>query len=165
MNNIILIGMPGAGKSTIGVLLAKHTSKAFIDTDLLIQHRHKTSLQDIVDQYGYLILRQYEEDAILSIRAKNTVIATGGSAVYSKGAMHHLKLTGSIIYLKLDKRTLLKRLRNYETRGIARPPEQSFDSLFLERTMLYEQYADITVNCRFKRHDDIVSEIMKLAVL
>src|SRR5208282_519524 len=120
MQNIILIGMPGAGKSTVGVILAKYLSKDFVDTDLLIQNRHRQSLQDILDLQGYLKLREFEENEILQLNVKNTVIATGRSAVYSEKAINHLKKNGKIVYLKLAKNELLKRINNFESRGIAK---------------------------------------------
>jgi shikimate kinase len=160
MKNIVLIGMPGVGKSTIGVILAKAVSKDFIDTDLLIQRRHRLTLQNIIDRYGYLALRQFEEAVILSLAVRDTVIATGGSAVYSEVAMKHLKSTGQIVYLKLHMKGLLERIDNYATRGIARPPTQTFSSLFGERTRLYKRYSDVIVDCKSKTHEEIVQEIV-----
>ena len=161
MQNIILIGMPGAGKSTIGVILAKYLSKDFVDTDLLIQNRHNRSLQDILDRHGYLKLREFEEREILRLHASNTVIATGGSAVYSEKAMNHLRAGGKIVYLKLAAAELLKRIANFETRGIAKAKGQSFDELCQERGLLYERYAQIVVDCKNKNHEAVVDEIIR----
>ncbi|MDR0780276.1 MAG: shikimate kinase [Pseudomonadales bacterium] len=144
-SNFILIGMPGSGKSTIGVILAKRTSHDFIDTDVLIQSMQGRSLQDILDREGYLKLREIEAAALQGLNVKNSVISTGGSAVYSDAAMRHLKQDGVMIYLDVSLATLRSRITDYDTRGIAKRPEQSFDDLFLERTLLYRQYADLTL--------------------
>jgi shikimate kinase len=158
-NNIVLIGMPGAGKSTMGVILAKYLSMDFIDTDILIQRRARSGLQGIVDGRGYLALRGVEEKVILSLSVDHTVIATGGSAVYSAKAMAHLKSIGRIVYLKLPMSDLLRRIDNFATRGIAAPPGTSFKSLFAERTILYRKYAEITIDCRAKNQDEVAGEI------
>lgn len=143
--NIVLIGMPGSGKSTIGVLLAKRTAHDFIDTDLLIQSAEHRSLQDILDQDGYLRLREIEAAVLQTLDVDNHVISTGGSAVYSDAAMAHLKRRGICVYLEVSPDTLRRRITDYETRGIAKRPDQSFDDLFAERTQLYRRHADITV--------------------
>jgi shikimate kinase len=145
-SNIVLIGMPGSGKSTIGVILAKRTSHDFVDTDLLIQSAAQRSLQDILDKEGYLKLRELEAEVLLGLELENHVISTGGSAVYSDAAMVHLKQNAVCIYLNVSLDTLRRRISDYETRGIARRPDQSFEDLFAERTRLYRQYADITVD-------------------
>ncbi len=146
--NLILIGMPGAGKSTVGVILAKKTARGFIDTDLLIQTSQNKSLQEIVDQHGYRRLREIEEKVLLNIEKKNHVIATGGSAVYSKRAMQHLKKNGLIIFLDVELDELEKRVGNYQNRGIAKKENQSFAALYEERMKLYQQEADLTIQCR-----------------
>ena len=160
MKNIILIGMPGAGKSTVGVLLAKKLAMRFIDTDLLIQNQTGKSLQTIVDEQGYLQLRTIEEKMICGLSISNAVIATGGSAVYSQAAMEHLKSDGTIIYLRLPEEQLLQRLTDYTTRGIAKTPEQSFHDLYGERTTLYKKFGEITIDCRGKNQDNIVTDII-----
>ena len=159
--NIVLIGMPGAGKSTTGVLLAKHLSKMFLDTDLLIQNRIGMSLQKLLDEDGYLELRKIEENEILQINVNNTVIATGGSVVYSEKAMEHLKNHGLVVYLENEAGELLERIDNLETRGIAKKKEQSFFDLFLERERLYKKYCDIVIDCRRKSHSKIIVDIVK----
>jgi len=145
-SNIVLIGMPGSGKSTIGVILAKRTSHDFVDTDLLIQSAEHRSLQDILDNDGYLKLREIEARVLQDLAVENHIISTGGSAVYSDAAMQHLRRHGTTIYLDVSLDTLRSRITDYETRGIAKRPDQSFDDLFQERTRLYRQYADITIN-------------------
>lgn len=159
MNNLILIGMPGAGKSTVGVLLAKKLSMAFIDTDIVIQQQCGAELQSIVEKQGYLALRKIEEEVIVALSVINTVIATGGSAVYSSNAMRHLDSIGQIVYLKLAMNRLLRRIDNYATRGIASPQGQSFRSLFVERTKLYRQYGEMVIDCGKKTQDEIAAEI------
>lgn len=137
--------MPGAGKSTVGAALAKLSGRVFIDTDALLEASEKKSLQHIVDSSGYLALRAIEEKILLGIHCENSVIATGGSAIYSAAAMAHLKLLGTMVYLKTDLATIKSRINNLATRGIVRRPEQSFADLFQERTALYANYADVVI--------------------
>jgi shikimate kinase len=158
-SNIVLIGMPGAGKSTVGVILAKQTSRDFVDTDVLIQTRHGRSLQDVVDTDGHMTLRKIEEDVILSMDVALHVIATGGSAVYSDAAMDHLKSDGVAVFLDVDLGTIAKRIRDFDTRGIARAPDQSLEDLFDERHALYVKYADITIGCTGMDQDEICRAI------
>ncbi len=160
-SNLVLIGMPGSGKSTIGIILAKRTSHDFIDTDVLIQHVEHRSLQNILDQEGYLRLREIEARVLQEINVENHVISTGGSAVYSAAAMQHLRKNGTCIYLDVSVDTLRKRITDYETRGIAKRPDQSFADLFGERTSLYRQYADITINGNTMTQDQICDAILK----
>lgn len=145
-NNITLIGMPGAGKSTVGIILAKQLSYGFIDTDVLIQINQQQSLQSILDQSGYLHLREIEEQEILKINIERHIIATGGSAVYGANAMAHLEQISTIVYLKTPIEELRKRVTNFDTRGIAKKENQSFSELYRERTELYEQYAHLTID-------------------
>ncbi len=158
-NNIILIGMPGAGKSTVGVLLAKELAKDFVDTDVLIQVQQKTILQDILDKKGYMELRRIEEQVLLNATFTNHVIATGGSAVYSQSGIEHLKASGIAIFMEVSIDVLRRRIHNYETRGIAKRPEQSFDELFEERRQLYVKYADLIIDCNRGTPDVIVDKI------
>ncbi len=151
--NITLIGMPGAGKSTTGVILAKLLSFGFMDTDLLIQINRKRSLQDIVDTEGHLYLRQVEEEEILKINPEKYVIATGGSAVYSEKAMTHLKSISRVVFLRAGFDTIEKRINNFDQRGIAKSRGQSFKDLFLERQPLYEKYAEIEIDCSHLSQD------------
>lgn len=160
-NNIILIGMPGSGKSTVGVVLAKQMSKDFLDTDVLIQTREGRSLQEIVDNDGHMVLRDIEEKVLLSIEANNQVISTGGSAAYSDPAMQHLRQNGIVIFLHADLDTLRERIENYETRGLAKKPEQSFEDLFEERYTLYTKYADIVVESSGFTQEQVCAEIIQ----
>ncbi|MCB1667206.1 MAG: shikimate kinase [Porticoccaceae bacterium] len=157
---IALIGMPGAGKSTVGVLLAKQLGMDFLDTDIAIQNREGKTLQQILDQSSYLHLRQIEEQVLLETAPNSTVIATGGSAVYSKDGMAHLAKFSRIVYLQSSLSTLQERINNHQTRGIAKRPEQSFEQLFEERTALYQQYADITVSCDKTGPEQLVENII-----
>lgn len=160
-SNIVLIGMPGSGKSTVGIILAKLTSKNFIDTDVLIQLKEGRSLQDIVNTDGHMILRKIEEDVLLSVDCKNHVIATGGSAAYSHLAMAHLKEDGYVIFLNASLDTLQSRINNYETRGLAKRPDQTFADLFAERSALYLRNADIIVQSDEMTQEDVCLKILK----
>lgn len=159
--NIVLIGMPGAGKSTVGVVLAKRSARAFIDTDVLIQLDRKTSLQNIVDTQGHLALRAIEESILLELACEDTVIATGGSAVYSEAAMRHLRTIGTVVYLQLELPELERRVADFSARGLARRADQSFADLFAERRPLYERYADLRVDCAGKAPEIIGDEIVQ----
>jgi shikimate kinase len=145
--NIILIGMPGAGKSTIGVLLAKALGKAFIDTDLLIQAQEGRLLQEIIDEQGINRFLEIEAKVLMGLKAKNSVIATGGSAIYSDQAMTHLKHTGIIVYLKLTYEEIEQRIKNMASRGIAIAKGKTLFDLYRERTPKYEGQADLTLDC------------------
>ena len=145
--SIVLIGMPGAGKSTIGILLAKELGLDFIDTDISIQVRWGKTLQQITDESGYMVLRDYEEQVLLSENIDHKVVATGGSAVYSDAGMARLKASATVIFLDVSLPALQQRVTNFDTRGIARRPEQSFEDLFAERSLLYQRYADIRIDC------------------
>jgi shikimate kinase len=164
-SNLVLIGMPGSGKSTIGVILAKRTSHDFIDTDLLIQSVEHRSLQDILDREGYLKLREIEARVLQTLNIENHVVSTGGSAVYSEAAMLHLRKNGTTIYLDVSIDTLRKRITDYETRGIAKRPEQSFEDLFAERTRLYRQYADLTIQGDGINQDAVCDRIVQVLKL
>jgi len=160
-SNIVLIGMPGSGKSTVGVILAKLTARSFIDTDVLIQAEQVRSLQDIVDHDGYLVLRRIEEKVLLGLDCRNHVIATGGSAVYSNEAMEHLKKEGIVFFLDVDLPTLKSRVSDFEMRGLAKRPDQSVDDLFAERFALYRKYADVKIDCVGRTHEEVCALIIK----
>lgn len=146
MNNITLIGMPGAGKSTIGVVLAKVLGYQFLDSDLLIQKQEKRRLSEIIEEEGYQGFQDVENRVNASIEAENTVIATGGSVVYCEEAMEHLKSIGTVVYLKLSLDALSKRLGNLKGRGVLLKEGQTLAGLYDERTPLYEKYADIVID-------------------
>ncbi len=159
-SNIILIGMPGSGKSTVGVILAKLTSRGFTDTDVLIQTSEDRSLQEIVNTDGYMGLRKIEQELLLRLDCRNHVIATGGSAVYSHIAMEHLKHAGLVVFLDVDIATLELRIRDFESRGLAKRPEQTLADLFRERHPLYRKYADITVDCARLTQEEVCARII-----
>ncbi|MBH81496.1 MAG: shikimate kinase [Gammaproteobacteria bacterium] len=156
--NLIIIGMPGAGKSTVGVLLAKRLGYDFIDSDVIIQLQEGDVLQEILDRRGYQALRAVEQDVLLSLQLTRTVLATGGSAVYSEEGMSQLAANGTVIYLRAPLSALEARVRDFEARGVAREPEQSLQDVFEERTPLYEHYAEITVDAT-QSADEVVAAI------
>ena len=137
--------MPGAGKSTVGVLMAKELALNFIDSDLVIQVRHDATLQHILQRQGHLALRQFEEEILLDIPLQNTLLATGGSAVYSEAAMQRLRHAGPVIFIDVPLEILATRVDNLDSRGIARGPGQDFASVYAERQPLYQHYADTTI--------------------
>ena len=162
MKNIILIGMPGAGKSTIGVLLAKSMLMDFVDTDLLIQKKHLSSLCDIINSKGIDEFLRIENDVICSWDFANCVVATGGSAVYGERAMEKLAANGIIVYLKLTPFEIEKRIKNIHTRGIAMKEGTTIGELYSQRAPLYEKYADKTLNCSSLTPEQCVDEIIKM---
>ena len=161
-SNIVLIGMPGSGKSTVGIILAKLCLRDFIDTDLLIQTREGTKLQNIIDDSGHSALRKIEEQVILSLSVENHIIATGGSAVYSDSAIVHLKKNGWIIFLDVSLEILESRLGDYSTRGIAKRSDQTLMELFEERGKLYRTYSDHTIKCDGLSQDEVSRIIGKM---
>ncbi len=161
MNNIVLIGMPGAGKSTVGVVLAKKLGYAFLDSDLVIQSREKKLLHEIISEKGVEGFWAVEESVNESIETDRTVIATGGSAVYGRKAMEHLKRIGTVVYLKLSCAAVLERLGDLNERGVTMRDGQTFEELYDERIVLYEKYADITVDCEGLSIREIVEEFQR----
>lgn len=159
-SNIVLIGMPGSGKSTVGVILAKRTSHDFVDTDVVIQSVEHRSLQAIMDKEGYMKLREIEARVLQTLNVENHIVSTGGSAVYSDAAMAHLRTNGTTIYLDVSLDTLRSRITDYETRGIAKRPDQSFDDLFEERTRLYTKYADLIIKGDGMSQDEVCNRIV-----
>ncbi|MBT8148342.1 MAG: shikimate kinase [Pseudomonadales bacterium] len=162
--NIVLIGMPCAGKSTVGALLAKRLQRKLVDTDQLIEKVEGKDLQTIVDIRGYGYLREAEERELLNMKGRSQVIATGGSAVYSKYAMRHLRATSNIIYLAIKEATMVQRLikDGLSNRGLAKPEEQSVHAMFAEREWLYQMCSEVTINCDDKSPEAICDEICAL---
>lgn len=161
MRNIILIGMPGVGKSTVGVVLAKKLGYSFLDSDLLIQEKHKKLLHEIIEERGVEGFWQVENEVNASIKTDNTVIATGGSVIYGKDAMEHLRQLGMIVYLKLSCKELAVRLGDLNDRGVTLKEGQGLEGLYAERIPYYEKYAELTIDCENKMIRDIVEEIKK----
>lgn len=162
-SDIVLIGMPASGKSTCGVLAAKALLKNFFDTDLLIQNLENQRLQEIIDNKGNAYFEQAEENAVLSLDIKGTVIATGGSVVYSERAMQHLRSLGKIIYLHLDYETMVKRLGNITTRGVVLKNGCTLSDMYNERLALYKKYADETIVCDSLSVEETVEKIILLS--
>ena len=153
--------MPGSGKSTVGVLLAKELRKEFLDTDLLIQTRTGRGLQDILDEDGIPGFLAVEESAILQFEPKGMVVATGGSVIYSRSAMEHLSSRGVCVYLDCSVRALEQRLSNLDSRGVVRAPGQSVEALFRERDPLYRAWAKFVVDNGHDDHGVVVEEIAR----
>ncbi len=158
--NIVLIGMPAVGKSTIGILLAKATGYNFIDTDILIQSGEKKTLAEIIKDIGIKQFLILEQDYLLSVNCNGHVIATGGSAVYSTKSMEHLADNGVIIYLEIGLDDLKNRLSALDSRGVIRTPGQDITSLYRERTPLYDKFADIRIECNNLTPDEVLSKII-----
>lgn len=164
MDNITLIGMPGSGKSTVGVLLAKTLGYGFVDTDLTIQQREGALLQDILDRRGLEPFLDAEEAAICSVTCTGTVIAPGGSCVCRAGAMEHLKKLGTVVYLRVSLAALEGRISNMSTRGIALSPGQTLADVYHYRAPLYEQYADITVDADGQTLEETVAAVLRALI-
>lgn len=160
--NIILIGMPGCGKSTVGVLLAKSMLFNFMDTDLIIQGEYALPLSEIITTRGAEAFKKIENDILKELRVKSTVIATGGSAVYGADAMENLKNGGTIVYLQLPLEEIEGRIKNIKTRGIVMGKGKTLKDIYIERTPLYEKYADITVDCSGLTAEECVEKIVDL---
>ncbi len=158
--SVVLIGMPGAGKSTLGVLLAKALALDFVDTDVLIQLREGRTLQQILDAADYLRLRAIEEETILAAEPRRCVVATGGSAVYSRRSMEHLRSFGPIVFLDVPLDELERRITNFASRGIAADPSQSLEALFEERRALYLEHADLRIDVASQRPEKLIDEIV-----
>ena len=162
-SNIVLIGLPGSGKSTCGVLAAKALLKNFFDTDLLLQNLEGKRLQSIINENGIEYFNKAEERAILSLDIKGTVIATGGSVVYSEKAMAHLRSLGKIIYLRLSYDEMEGRIKNITTRGIVLKEGETLLDMYNERAPLYERYADEILNCDGMTVEETVESIVLLS--
>ena len=159
-SNIVLIGMPSSGKSTIGRVLAKKLNASFIDTDNLLRESQKMELRDIVINFGHEYFLKVQEEEILRLDAENSVIATGGSVIYSENAMNHLRKLGYIVYLQIHIDELMKRIKS--GRRFAKKKDQSFEELYNERVPLYEKYSDFIVNCTGKSVEDNADDIIKM---
>ena len=158
--NIVLIGMPGVGKSTVGVLLAKATGRAFIDTDDYIQTREGRRLQDVIDADGLEAFCRMEERHILDLNCRSHVIATGGSVIYSDPAMTHLKAGGRIVRLHLSIERLTAHLDNLDVRGVVMAAGETLTDLYRRREPLYARWADATIECEARTQDQVVAAIL-----
>ena len=161
MHNIILIGMPGCGKSTVGVVLAKALGMDFIDSDLVIQKEMGAKLSQLIDQHGDAGFREIENRINAALEAENSIIATGGSVVYGEDAMRHLKDIGTVVYLKLSYEAIEDRLGDLHARGVTIQPGWTLRDLYNERVPLYEQWADVTVDCEQLRLREVVAYISR----
>lgn len=159
MDNIILTGMPGVGKSTVGVILAKEIGYRFLDSDLLIQEKYGKLLHELITAHGVEGFWKIENDVNASIDVHNHIIATGGSAIYGEEAMRHLQEIGTVIYLKLSYEEIEDRLGDLNARGVTLQPGQTLKDLYAERIPLYEKYAHITIPCDNKYLRHVVREI------
>ncbi len=160
MKNIVLIGMPGAGKSTVGIVLAKVLGYDFVDSDLLIQKADGRLLWQIMDEEGIDGFNRIEEQVNCSIDLEHTVIATGGSVVYSPRSMEHLRSIGTVVYIHVSYETLENRLGDLHQRGVVLKPGQTLKSLYKERAALYEQHAHITIEADDTEIPQTVAAIM-----
>lgn len=161
MDNIILIGMPGVGKSTLGVLLAKTLGMTFLDTDLVIQEQEGALLRDLIAARGIEGFLALEGEVCAHLQAHRTVVATGGSVVYRSQAMAHLRELGTVVYLKLGYRALAKRLGSLKRRGVVLRPGQTLRMLYEERVPLYEQYAHLTIDCSGQDVEHTLDRVMR----
>ncbi len=159
-DNIVLIGMPAVGKSTVGVLLAKRLGYAFLDTDVYIQSREGRRLSEIIEAEGLEAFCGIEESHVLTVRHRHHIIATGGSVVYGEKAMAHLGASGLIVHLDVSLSTLKKRLTDTVARGVVMAPGHTLDTLYEERHALYRKYADINIDCGTLSPDEVLDEII-----
>lgn len=162
MNNIVLVGMPGAGKSTAGVILAKVLGYQFIDSDLLIQKREKSLLHEIIATKGLDAFIEIENQVNASVEAEESVIATGGSVIYGKEAMEHLREIGTVVYIKLSYETLTNRLGNIKQRGVVLKKGQDLKGLYEERCPLYEKYSHHILDAEGMDVEGLVQAIRNL---
>ncbi len=160
--NVILIGMPGCGKSTVGVLLAKSLVCDFVDTDLIFQSKFKKTLCEILEEDGLEGFKEKENLILKQLTCSDSVIATGGSAVYCHDGMKNLKSQGKVIYLKLSPEEIKNRIKNITTRGIAMKEGTTIEDLYKERSALYEKYADYTIDCHNTTAEECVNKIVKV---
>ncbi|HJA11812.1 MAG TPA: shikimate kinase [Candidatus Mediterraneibacter merdipullorum] len=158
--NLIFIGMPAAGKSTVGIVVAKRLGMNFIDTDLLIQEREHKLLREIMAEVGQDGFLKIENEVNASVEAENSVISPGGSVVYCKEAMRHFKKIGTVVYLKASYQTIKRRIRNPKKRGVVLREGQSLRDLYYERAPYFEKYADITVHVDNGRIEDTIAKVL-----
>ena len=159
-SNLVLIGMPGCGKSTIGILAAKVLCLSFLDTDILLQQNVGRRLQDVINEDGLEHFRHLESNMLASLSVNETLIATGGSAVYYHDAMEHLRSIGTVVYLRSSLARIKKHLRDYSRRGIVMPQGMTIDDLYRERAPLYERYAHLTVDVDDGEITDNMNELV-----
>lgn len=160
-DNIILIGMPAAGKSTVGVIIAKRMGYSFIDVDLLIHEEEGKLLKEIIAEKGIKGFLEVEERINAGLKAERTVISPGGSVVYCEKAMRHYKQIGTILYLKASYETIDRRLKNARSRGVVLREGQTLRDLYQERVVLFEKYADITVCEDGLRLDETIEKVFE----
>lgn len=158
--NYVLIGMPCCGKSTVGVLLAKALCFDFLDVDILLQRQQKKSIQSILDEDGLEVFKLAEEAALCSVTTDETVISTGGSAVYSQKGMAHICRNAKVIYISVPLEEIYSRIENLKTRGIAGLSEKHFTKIYLERKALYEQYADLVIDAAHLSEDQLLHTVL-----
>ena len=161
-DNIILIGMPGVGKSTVGVVLAKVLGYSFIDSDLVIQEKTGRLLKDIIAEEGTEKFKEIENDVNKSLNTTKAIIATGGSAVYGQEAMEHFAKIGTIVYLELELNELSKRLGSLKKRGVVLKEGQTLKDLYEERTPLYEKYADVVLEEEGKDLEESLHDLLEI---
>lgn len=159
--NIVLIGMPGAGKSSIGVVLAKNMGMSFVDSDLVIQEQEGKKLHELIEEFGLDGFLAIESGVNAALHPKAAVIATGGSAVYSAQAMEHLRSIAMVVYLRLSYESIRERLGDLTERGVVLREGLTLRGLYEERVPLYEKYANMTVDCENKNIREIVTELAK----
>ncbi|MFN2286771.1 MAG: shikimate kinase [Chromatocurvus sp.] len=158
---ISLIGMPGAGKSTVGVILAKLCGLGFCDTDIAIQQREGASLQEILEEHGNQGFRRIEQAVLLDVPLADAVVSTGGSVIFSEAVMDRLKAAGPVVYLRADLATLEQRILANPLRGIAREGTQTYADVYAERSPLYERYADVIVDAGAGSADEVAATIQR----
>ena len=159
-SRISLIGMPGSGKSTIGVLLAKRIGLAFVDTDILIQEQEQATLAEIIARSSPFVLREIEEQVLLDMPITDSVISTGGSVVYSTAIMARLSAASTVVYLRAQLETVEYRISLAPDRGIASPGNHTLEDVYNERVPLYEQYSDIVVDVDHDTPESITGQII-----
>lgn len=160
--NVVLIGMPGAGKSTVGVVLAKKLGYRFVDSDLVIQEKCDKLLHELIEEHGVEGFWEIENQINGELQVEKAVIATGGSAIYGKTAMEHLSQIGLVVYLELSLSDIADRLGDLKERGVTLKEGQTLQGLYEERIPLYEKYAQLTISCEGKNIRQIVEEIAKV---